>query len=119
SGGAAGGGRGRGGGGGRGPGAGRAGAGVGVSWRCEPSDPSGPQWEPQGGWGWGPAPEATETRDPASREASIGNCRRCGSGDQAPRTGGHMAIIRIYTGSDGQSHFEESAPRLTARVDQS
>ena len=30
-----------------------------------------------------------------------------------------MAIIRIYTGSDGKSHFEEIAPRLTPRGDQS
>src|SRR5262249_55460268 len=38
---------------------------------------------------------------------------------QTPRTGGHMAIIRIYTGSDGKSHFEDISPRLTPRGDQS
>src|SRR5213593_2151312 len=41
------------------------------------------------------------------------------SGDDAPRTGGHMAIIRIYTGPDGKSHFEEIEPKLTPRGDQS
>jgi quercetin dioxygenase-like cupin family protein len=30
-----------------------------------------------------------------------------------------MAIIRIYTGSDGQSHFEEIQPRYESREDQS
>jgi quercetin dioxygenase-like cupin family protein len=30
-----------------------------------------------------------------------------------------MAIIRIYTGSDGASHFEEIEPRWTPRSDQS
>src|SRR5712692_5685583 len=39
--------------------------------------------------------------------------------DRKALTGGHMAIIRIYTGSDGKSHFEEIEPRLTPRGDQS
>ena len=30
-----------------------------------------------------------------------------------------MAIIRLYTGSDGQSHFEELTPRFEPRGDQS
>ena len=30
-----------------------------------------------------------------------------------------MAIIRVYAGSDGQSHFEEIEPRLEPRGDQS
>ena len=30
-----------------------------------------------------------------------------------------MAIIRIYTGPDGQSHFEDLEPRLEPRADQS
>jgi len=30
-----------------------------------------------------------------------------------------MAIIRIYTGSDGKSHFQEIAPKLEPRGDQS
>ena len=30
-----------------------------------------------------------------------------------------MAIIRIYAGSDGQSHFEEIQPRYESRGDQS
>jgi len=30
-----------------------------------------------------------------------------------------MAIIRIYAGPDGKSHFEEIEPRLTPRGDQS
>ena len=30
-----------------------------------------------------------------------------------------MAIIRIYTGSDGQSHFEDVKPRFEPRGDQS
>lgn len=30
-----------------------------------------------------------------------------------------MAIIRIYTGSDGQSHFEDVEPRFEPRGDQS
>src|SRR5262249_52009533 len=32
----------------------------------EPSDPS----EPQGGWGWGPAPEASRRINPARRETT-------------------------------------------------
>jgi hypothetical protein len=30
-----------------------------------------------------------------------------------------MAIIRIHTGSDGKSHFEEIAPRFEPRADKS
>ena len=30
-----------------------------------------------------------------------------------------MAIIRVYAGSDGQSHFEEIHPKLESRGDQS
>jgi quercetin dioxygenase-like cupin family protein len=30
-----------------------------------------------------------------------------------------MAIIRVYAGSDGQSHFEEIQPKLESRGDQS
>jgi quercetin dioxygenase-like cupin family protein len=30
-----------------------------------------------------------------------------------------MAIIRVYAGQDGQSHFEEITPRLESRGDQS
>jgi quercetin dioxygenase-like cupin family protein len=30
-----------------------------------------------------------------------------------------MAIVRLYAGSDGQSHFEEITPRLEPRGDQS
>ena len=30
-----------------------------------------------------------------------------------------MAIIRIYTGSDGKSHFEEIHPRFESRGDRS
>jgi quercetin dioxygenase-like cupin family protein len=30
-----------------------------------------------------------------------------------------MAIVRIYTGSDGQSHFEEITPKFESRGDQS
>ena len=39
---------------------------------CELSDLSGPSCKPQGGWGWGPAPEASLGTDPGSREASLG-----------------------------------------------
>jgi quercetin dioxygenase-like cupin family protein len=30
-----------------------------------------------------------------------------------------MAIVRLYAGSDGQSHFEEITPRFASRGDQS
>ena len=30
-----------------------------------------------------------------------------------------MAIIRIYSGTDGKSHFEEITPRFAARGDRS
>ena len=30
-----------------------------------------------------------------------------------------MAIVRIYAGSDGQSHFEEITPKFEARGDKS
>ena len=30
-----------------------------------------------------------------------------------------MAIVRIYSGSDGQSHFETIEPRFESRADQS
>src|ERR1044071_957215 len=30
-----------------------------------------------------------------------------------------MAIIRVYAGADGKSHFEEIEPRLASRCDQS
>src|SRR5260370_26615178 len=40
-------------------------------------------------------------------------------GDGLCATGGSMAIIRIYAGSDGTSHFEEIEPRFEPRGDQS
>src|SRR5438874_1949493 len=39
--------------------------------------------------------------------------------DSPDRQEGHMAIIRIYAGSDGASHFEEIEPRLEPRGDRS
>ena len=30
-----------------------------------------------------------------------------------------MAIIRVYTGADGRSHFEEVTPRFEPKGDQS
>jgi quercetin dioxygenase-like cupin family protein len=35
------------------------------------------------------------------------------------KAGGHMAIVRLYTGQDQQSHFEDIEPRFEPRGDQS
>src|SRR5262245_27783136 len=57
---------------------------------------------------------------PTGPHPPIPLCERRRPGEvRAPSQETAMAIIRIYTGQDGKSHFEEIVPRLSPRGDQS